>query len=529
MSYSVSYLYLIQDRYSRKLDKIRKSTHKFDKTVDKATKRTALLTKSMGVLKKIAVPTGAVLAAIFPVKQAIDFEFAMADVLKVLDDITPAQLKALEGQIFKTSIAMGKLPKDISAIVAAGGRLGIPLKNLGAFTKLATKVSVAFDITDEVAGDSLASITDKLGLTMDATGNLMDAINHLADNTSAKAGGMIEIIGRISGTMKTVEMPPELIAGWAALADRVEVTPRLAASGINQMMGALKTMPGMMDKLLKAPSKTMSDYLKKLAKIDKRRLPKVLEKKFGRESARFVEKLVGKMHLLDQTLGLVADKTKLQGSMQRELNKKLTTTKVILRRVKSLFTVIFIKIGKKALPIIKKIEPFISKLEKFAAGGPGITSLANAMTKLVNSVKPLFEVISRTWNVLSLVFEKVLPGIGIVDALAIAIGGLADVIELILSPFVAFTSLIDGFTRGDISGGLAAAGRALMKGIVFGDMPATQRPVSGGVAGRTAAAMTGTLNGNINFKSDIPGRARATLESSLPGNLGMNMQPEGVR
>lgn len=521
MAFSVSYLYVIQDKYSRKLDKIRKSTDRFDRSAKKTTSRVALFAKKMGALRTALAGSAAVMAAAFPVKQAIDFEFAMSDVLKVLDDITPKQLQALEKQVFTTSIAMGKLPKNIAAVVAAGGRLGIPLENLGAFTRLASKVGVAFDITDEIAGDSLASITDKLGLTINRTGDLMDAINHLADNTSAKAGGMIEIIGRISGTMKTVEMPPELIAGWAALADRVEVTPRLAASGMKMMMRAMKGMPGMMEKLLKAPSKTMSDYLKTLAKIDKRRLPRVLEKKFGAEAAGFVEKLVGKMHLLDQTLGLVADKTKVHGSMQRELNKKLGTTKVLLRRLKSLFSVILIKLGNKILPFTKKLDPLISKMERFVMGGASaeLTKLANAWAQLAESIQPVLIAFDRYLDLRT-------PTISWLDSLALALGAVADTIELVLSPFVAFTSLIDGLSRGDISGGLAAAGRALKKGIFFGEW-AQPKPVSGGVAGKAQQEILALLSGNIDFTSDIPGKVKATFESSLPGNLGVNMQTEG--
>lgn len=514
MAFTISYLYVIQDRYTRTLDKIRKKTERFSNTAHKTTGRVAALSKKMSNMQAIAGAAAVGLAAIFPVKKAIDFEFAMADVLKVLDDITPKQLQALEKQIFSTSIAMGRLPKDIAAVVAAGGRLGIPLEKLGEFTKLASRVAVAFDITEEVAGDSLASITDKLDLSMKATGGLMDAINHLADNTSAKAGGMIEIIGRISGTMKTVEMPPELIAGWAALADRVEVTPRLAASGMKMMMRAMKGMPGMMEKLLKAPSKTMSDYLRVLAKIDKRRLPKILEKKFGAEAAGFVEKLVGKIHLLDQTLGLVADKTRLQGSMQRELNKKLSTAKVKIDRMKSAFTVFAIVAGTSVLPIIKAFTPILIKignaLSKFSEAHPQLFKIAiifGVVTAAVSALLVVLGVVAAAFGAISL------PIVGIVAGITAAIVAAGTLYAY----------------AGKIGNAFTSAFSSVKNLFGFGGPEAPQRPVTGGVAGKSANAMQGTLNGKIEVVARGAVEAvKASMTSDMPGNLGMNMQPQGA-
>jgi TP901 family phage tail tape measure protein len=522
MAFSISYLYVIQDRYTRKLNKIKRVTDKFTKTASKATGRVSALSKKMNNLQAIAGAAAVGLAAAFPVKKAIDFEFAMADVLKVLDNITPKQLQDLEKQIFKSSIAMGRLPKDIAAVVAAGGRLGIPLENLGAFTKLASKVAVAFDITESIAGDSLASITDKLGLTMTSTGNLMDAINHLADNTSAKAGNMIEIIGRISGTMKTVEMPPEFIAGWAALADRVEVTPRLAASGMRMMMRAMKGMPGMMTKLLKDPNKTMAEYLKTLAKIEKKRLPKVLEKRFGAEAAGFVEKLVGKMHLLDQTLGLVADKTKLQGSMQRELNKKLSTSKVKIDQVKSAFTVLAIAAGTAVLPVIKAFSPILIKI------GNSLSRFAEAHPKLMK-IGIIIGIVTAAFSGLLVVLGVVAVAFGAISIpIAGIIAGLAGAIAFASTLYVIAEDI--GKFFGDAFSSLKSFLGLGSPEVIVRKQETVTQPVTGGVAGNTANAMQGTLNGQINIiaKGAIE-RVKASMTTDVPGDLGMNMEPQGAR
>lgn len=525
MAFSVSYIYSITDRYSRKLAKINKATEKFKRTAKETTSKVKAMGKQMAGLKGIASTAAIAMATAFPVKQAIDFEFAMADVLKVLGDITPDQLKSLKKEIFATSTSLGRLPKDIAAVVAAGGRLGIPVEKLGEFTRLASKTAVAFDVTEDVAGDSLASITDKLSLTINETGKLMDAINHLADNTSAKAGGMIEIIGRVSGTMATVEMPPEFIAGWAALADRVEVTPRLAASGINQMMGRLKVMPGMMKKLMVDPSKTMGDYLRNLAKIDKARLPKILRKKFGDEAARFVEKLVTKIHLLDESIALVADKTQFHGSMQKELNKKLSTAKVKIDRVKAGFNALMIAIGSVMLPLIKSVVPVLlrigEKLAAFAKAHPIIVKFALLFGMALAVIGAIGIAIGVVVGLVGALKAAIVVGlVAAVSAAAVLISEYWDSIT------AGINLAIESVTR--FASAVSWAWRDLKELLGFGS-PDINVGGGPGVAAANATAMRGTLNGKIDITTKGAAKAKAAFTTDIPGKLGVNMVHAGAR
>ncbi len=73
----------------------------------------------------------------------------------------------------------------------------------------------------------------------------MDAINFLADNTATSGKRAVEVVARTVGTMKAIKMPPELVAGWAAFADQVEVTPELAASGLNMMIRRMTKIPSL--------------------------------------------------------------------------------------------------------------------------------------------------------------------------------------------------------------------------------------------------------------------------------------------
>lgn len=591
MAFSVSYIYQIYDRYSAKLAKINKATGKFNRQIKSAQAATKgfsdKIAKMRGSLAVAAAAIGGM--ALFPINEAIKFESAMADVRKVVDFKTPAQFKALEKDIMATGQALGRLPTNIAAIVAAGGRLGIPVEKLGEFTGLAARTSVAFDIMEATAGDALASIKDKLGLTIAKTGGLMDAVNYIADNSSAKAAGMIEIIGRLSGTMSTIRMPPELIAGWAGLADRVEVTPRLAASGMNMMMRAMKGMPGMMEKLLKAPSKTMSDYLKQLAKIDKTKLPDILEKQFGAEAAGFIEKLVGKINLLDEALGLVGDKTKYAGSMQRELQIKLGTTAVKLARIKVAFINMAIIAGEAVLPIIRRFTPILIKIsdsiKRFAKEHPGlmkiaivagiifaafslalipiglmaagisallspvvaigaligvfvvsVAALASENKGLMNALKKLWEVVSillepfkMIWDLLSGLFEALAPGINYVGFLTGAISGLADALQFLLSPLKAFVNFSKEIGKGNILGAFGAGWEALKEGYL-GIVPEMMGGTAGeSVSAQNAKATAGTLNGKILVSAAGGAQVKKTeMETSMPGNLGMNMAPAGA-
>ncbi|WP_196228328.1 phage tail tape measure protein, partial [Kingella kingae] len=142
-------------------------------------------------------------ALILSVKLAIDFESAMADVKKVVDFETPEQFKQMGNDIVAMSRKIPMSTTELAKIVALGGQSGIAQNDLMRFTESAAKMGVAFDISAERAGQSMAELRSAFKLDQKGVETLADKINYLGNTTPAAAKGIMEIVQRV-GAFGTV-------------------------------------------------------------------------------------------------------------------------------------------------------------------------------------------------------------------------------------------------------------------------------------------------------------------------------------
>ena len=93
---------------------------------------------------------------------------------------------------------------ELAKITASGGQLGVARKDLPKFTETIAKMSVAFDMAADQAGDSMAKLANVYQIPIDQIGKLGDAVNHLSNSSPAKAGDIINTLGRVGGVAKEV-------------------------------------------------------------------------------------------------------------------------------------------------------------------------------------------------------------------------------------------------------------------------------------------------------------------------------------
>ena len=401
MAESVSYIYQIIDKFTPALKRIEQANTRFEAGMKKVSAGMGRIGINAGRVKDSMMAFGAAAGAglVVAAKKSMDFESVMADVSKVMNIASndPAMIGFKEN-ILKTSVAMGKLPKNIAEIAVAGGKLGIAMKDMDNFIGVVSRTSVAFDMLESTAGEQIGSIQAKLGLTVNETGNLMDAVNYLADNTAAGGARMIDIIARTSGTLKSIDMPRKFMAGWAAFADQMEVTPELAASGLNMMIAKMRQMPGMLELMVKSPQGAIEGLLKSLSGLDAVTRAKQVDKLFGPEAGRFVLKAVNNMKKYDETMRLVVDDTKFAGSMMKELANKLGTSETAWGKIKAIFDVVAITVGDVLTPIIKEIAPKIVNIgfafREWAKDNPNMLKLAIAIAGIAAALTPLLLIAS---------------------------------------------------------------------------------------------------------------------------------------
>lgn len=220
---------------------VEKLTASYRRLQNVAARREAVKTQWEGLKGKVYGAAAAVGTLVIPVKLAIDFESAMADVKKVVDFDTPEQFRQMERDILGMTRNIPMAAGELAKITAAGGQLGVPRKDLQKFTETIAKMSVAFDMSAEQAGDSMAKLANVYEIPIAQIGRLGDAINHLSNSSPAKAGDIVNTLSRVGGVAKQFGLTEMQTASLSNAFISLGRTPEVAGTAINGMLTKLMT------------------------------------------------------------------------------------------------------------------------------------------------------------------------------------------------------------------------------------------------------------------------------------------------
>lgn len=316
----------------------------------------------IGVTKGISGTVGA----------SIRFEEAFADVRKVIDG-TPEQMENIRRQILGMSRVLPNSASDIAAIYAAAGQSNIPINELGKFSEMVAKVAVAWEVSEGETSDALAKIKNQLGLNVQEIGLYADAINHLGNNTAAKAPDLVDFSKRVAaqGDMFGYSKEQSLAFGGAMVAMGAQT--EVAATSFRNMGNALTV--GMNAKarhkaafaLLGFDAKTVAKDMQKnaigttLKVIEKiQKLPEwqrisVARQLFGDE-ARALMPIINDSREFRRQLDLIGDSANYAGSSFQEYMVRADTASNALKILSNKFADTFRGIGDKWLPSIKEMS-----------------------------------------------------------------------------------------------------------------------------------------------------------------------------
>nr|WP_314575147.1 phage tail tape measure protein [uncultured Neisseria sp.] len=344
---------------------------------------------------------GAVAGVAFPVKLAVEFESAMADVKKVVDFDTPKQFKEMEQDILRLTRTIPMAGTELAKITASGGQLGVARKDLPKFTETIAKMSVAFDMAANQAGDSMAKLANVYQIPIDQIGKLGDAVNHLSNSSPAKAGDIINTLGRVGGVAKQFGLTEIQTTSLSNAFISLGKTPEIAGTAINGMLTklmtadkqgakfqqALKNM-GMESKDLKKAIKengeqALMDFLKQVGKLPKENQMGALVDLFGLEYADDVAVLVGGLETYKKSIDELKKTSKdgkpaFIGSMDKEFSARSATTANNWQIFKNSLTEIGITAGSVLLPALNQlmttIRPIINSFADWASKNPEVVS-----------------------------------------------------------------------------------------------------------------------------------------------------------
>ena len=321
-------------------------------------------------LMEKALLAGAVIA---PLKVAVDFESAMADVKKVVNFDSNAELKTFQNEITKLSQTIPLSARGLAEIVASGGQLGINKDKLLDFTRTTAKMATAFDMLPTEAGDASAKLMNVFGLNVQGVGRLGDAINHLSDNSAAKASQIVNVLGRIGGQAKVFGLSAKQSASLAGALLALGKPPEVAATSINALLLKLGTADkqgarfqdalagiGLSAAELKADISQNGEgaiigFLQRLNTLDSADKMGVLADLFGAEYADDLALLSGGIDNYQKSIGLLANAEDYAGSMQREFEARSETTANQLGLLGNSVSTIAINIGSLLLPAVNAL------------------------------------------------------------------------------------------------------------------------------------------------------------------------------
>lgn len=376
------------------LNKQKESLSRHETAQKKYEQMQSRMSKANDIAKKGLMIAGAgAVALAIPVKLSIDFETAMADVAKVVDGLkteagktTPAY-KLMSDQIIAMTTRLPMAAKDIAAIVAAGAQSGIAKSELLGFAESAVKMGVAFDITADQAGKSMAEMRAAFKMSQDEVVTLADKINYLGNTNTVEAPKIMEVVQRIGSLGKVGGLASSSIAAMSA--SLVALEPDVAATGIKNVIlrltqgeAATKAMKSAYQKLgldavtvskdmQKNADQTILNILKSISKLDAHEQTSIANQLFGAESITSVMQLADNIQLYEKNLRAVGDTSKYAGSMEAEYASRAATTansiKLSINRIEGLG----ITIGNFLLPTVNKV------IDKFNVVSGAVLNWAN--------------------------------------------------------------------------------------------------------------------------------------------------------
>jgi len=364
-----------------------------------------------------------------PVKLAVDFEGSMAEVKKYVDFKSEDEVKILGEQIKQLSRELGVNANELAQISASGGQLGLDSSKIADFTKLVSKIGVAFDMSGKDAGDAIALTMNNLKLGIDEIATLGDKINYLDDKMSmVKARDIINVIGRTAGSGSILGLKGDKISALASSFLSLGKAPEVASTAMNSLFNKLANIDGQDEKFKKALQSIGMDanylkvamardasggldmFLNTLAKVDKKAQMGVLTDLFGTQFADDMGSLVNAIGQYNQAVNLVNDKGAI-GSTDEAMKAKLATTKSGLERLTQSFITLGVTIGEAFLPTLNLIISGLSKVANsiiaFTKAYPNFSKalfgIAGGMLAII-TVAPMLKIL---WWSLNIAWQQV--------------------------------------------------------------------------------------------------------------------------
>lgn len=333
-------------------------------------------------------------------KRSIEYESKFADVKKVVNFSSEKEEADYRRQMMKMAGDLGVKQDGIADIVTAAGQSGIEKDQLLQFAESATKMSVAWDVSAEEAGSTLATWRAAMGLTQKNALDLADATNYLSNNMNAKAKDIAAVMVRQGSTAMgagfgyndTAALAASLIAGGATEETASTALKNIsgaltagysATGGQKQALAKLGFDPEELASAMQKDAKgTLLGVLRELQDVSADERGAVISQLFGSEIKGAVSKLVTTLdddkNGLIAAFGKVAKEADRAGSVNDEYANRSKTRGHLLAQLSGKFDRMVITLGDRLLPVLDAVVPpimtVVDAVSDFAEANPQLAT-----------------------------------------------------------------------------------------------------------------------------------------------------------
>jgi len=464
-------------------------------------------------------------------KDAMDLENSVVDLTKVFDFADARALNTFQNSLGEIARKTGQTKSGMNAMAYEAGKLGIAMEEVGGFAEMAGMAAVAFKVTLPQATDYLSDLRVKLGLNNKSLRETLDTINYIDDKGEASSQGMLEIMARFSGQASALKIAPGIMAAFAATAEKLEVSPAKAASGLEMMVQRLQDVkkfdPSIAAGLTTDFSGTINKVINKLKTMDQVSRNLKVQELFGNEAAGFVLNFIDKQDLLNKNLALSADKLNAVGSMAKEFGKQSETASFKMLQMDASLTDVSASIGQTLLPYMisfaNQVKEIVPKIQAWVSENPGITKFGLAVLAAMVVMAPLALGIAGIVSAIGFLISPIgliVAGVGLLTAGLVGLynenGKFTAFIDTIVYSLTQmYDIMMSILDNGFLSTMKDLAGTAL-DAIGFEEAALA---ISSSKTSTTVATLNGSIDVNAKGGAKV---SNASMSSTAPGNLGMN-------
>lgn len=320
--------------------------------------------------------TGAAVA--LPVTLAISAEDTFADLRKVMD--AP---ESVMQQVFADAQAMstrtGKSFEDVVTIMTAAAQagLGTTREQLLGVADQAVKMSIAWGVSAEQAGKSLATWQAAMGMTAEESRHTADVINALSNAMNAEAGEIDQIFTRMGPLMRGSGFAAQDVAALAtafkAAGAEVEVSGTAMKNFVKVMAAGeagltdermaiyryLQIDPNALQKELQTDAKgAVMRVLESLQRVRPEERNSIMSRLFGEESVAAITPLMTQIDTLRKAFQIA--NSDVSGSVDQEYANRMKTTATAISQLSQGVRNLGVTVGTALLPVVGTAARFLS-------------------------------------------------------------------------------------------------------------------------------------------------------------------------